>query len=144
MNTGTKNILLIDDDRDFVLSAKTFLEGRGYAVDTAHNGTDGWEKIEAGITDLIVLDIMMDYDAEGFNLAYKLREDSVRKKIPLFIVSGFSQHLREKMDKFAFVLGQDWPADAYFEKPVDLRDLAKSIDRFLLKTGGEVALGSAN
>ena len=42
-----KNVLLIDDDRDFVLSTKTFLEGRGYKVETAHNGTEGWAKIRA-------------------------------------------------------------------------------------------------
>ena len=39
-----KNVLLIDDDKDFVLSTKTFLEGRGYKVETAHNGTEGWAK----------------------------------------------------------------------------------------------------
>ena len=106
-----RNILVIDDDRDFAMSTKTFLEGRGYTVDTAPNGTEGWEKIQAGKPDLVVLDIMMDYDAEGFNLAYKLRQDeswrktSHRHRIRLF------QHLNEKMDQFQFVLGQDWPAD---------------------------------
>ena len=46
MSAARKNILMIDDDKDFVLSTKTFLEGRGYLVDTAHNGTEGWEKIQ--------------------------------------------------------------------------------------------------
>ncbi len=125
------NILLIDDDSDFVLSTKTFLQGRGYTVDTAANGTEGWDKITVGKTDLILLDIMMDYDAEGFNLAYKLQQDSLRRAIPVLIVSGFSQHLQEKMDKFQFVLGQDWPAEALIEKPVDLKALADKIDRVL-------------
>lgn len=125
------NILLIDDDKDFVLSTKTFLEGRGYSVDTAANGTEGWEKIKAGQTDMILLDIMMDYDAEGFNLAYKLRQDDIKQNIPIIIVSGFSQYLSEKMDKFQFVLGQDWPADALVEKPVDLKVLADKIGHVL-------------
>ena len=126
-----RNILLIDDDRDFVLSTKTFLEGRGYKVDTAHNGTEGWRKIEADTPGLVILDIMMDYDAEGFNLAYKLREDDSRRKTPVIIVSGFERHLNEKMKEFEFVLGRDWPADAYLEKPIDLKKLAKSIETFL-------------
>jgi len=131
MTSGKKNILMIDDDRDFVLSTKTFLEGRGYKVETAHNGTEGWEKIKSGKADLIVLDIMMDTDNEGFNLAYKMKEDEKTKKIPIIIVSGFSQHLKEKMDQFEFVMGRDWPAAAQMEKPVDLKDLASTIGRIL-------------
>lgn len=136
---GNKNILVIDDDRDFAMSTKTFLEGRGYTVDTAANGTEAWAKIQAKKPDLIVLDIMMDYDAEGFNFAYKLREDESCRKLPIVIVSGFSQYLTEKMDKFQFVLGQDWPSDGFLEKPVDLKELAKTIDRFLPKTGDKTA-----
>lgn len=141
---GKKNILVIDDDRDFAMSTRVFLEGRGYAVDTASNGTEAWEKIQAGTPDCIVLDIMMDYDAEGFNLAYKLRQDDAWRKLPIVIVSGFSQHLSEKMDQFQFVLGQDWPADSYLQKPVNLRELAETIDRILPKTGGQIATFQEN
>jgi DNA-binding response OmpR family regulator len=137
-----RNILLIDDDRDFVHSTKAFLEGRGYTVDTACNGTEGLGKIREGKTDLIVLDIMMDTDAEGFNLAYELRKDDARRKIPIVIVSGFSQHLSDKMDDFQFILGQDWPADAFIEKPINLKELAKTIDRILPKADGAAVAGT--
>jgi CheY-like chemotaxis protein len=137
MGMENGHILLIDDDRDFVLSTKTFLEGRGYQVDTAINGTEGWKKIQAGKPDLVVLDIMMDYAAEGFNLAYQLRQDDSLRATPIIIVSGFSKHLNEKMKEFEFVLGQDWPADAYIEKPVNLKELAKSIGKLVPKTGTE-------
>ena len=130
--TGTvRRILMIDDDKDFVLSTKTFLEGRGYQVDTAHNGADGWEKIQKGQADLIVLDIMMDTDTEGFNLAYKMKEMEATRRIPIVIVSGFPQHLDEKFEKFEFILGREWPAVAQMEKPIELKELAKIIDRFV-------------
>jgi CheY-like chemotaxis protein len=131
MTTKSKRILMIDDDKDFVLSTKTFLEGRGYQVDTAHNGTDGWEKIQKGQADLIVLDIMMDTDTEGFNLAYKMKEMEATRRIPIVIVSGFPQHLDEKFEKFEFILGREWPAVAQMEKPIELKELAKIIDRFV-------------
>jgi DNA-binding response OmpR family regulator len=131
MASEKKNILMIDDDKDFVLSTKTFLEGRGFIVETAHNGTDGWEKIKAGKADLLVLDIMMDTDNEGFNLAYKMKENEKTKKIPIIIVSGFSQHLKEKMDQFEFVMGRDWPAAAQMDKPINLKELATTIGRIL-------------
>lgn len=126
-----KNILMIDDDKDFVLSTKTFLEGRGYRVETAHNGTEGWEKIKEGKADLIVLDIMMDTDNEGFNLAYKMKETEATKRIPIIIVSGFSQYLKEKMDQFEFIMGREWPAAAQMDKPINLKDLANTIGRIL-------------
>jgi two-component system alkaline phosphatase synthesis response regulator PhoP len=131
MVAAKKKILMIDDDKDFVLSTKTFLEGRGYQVDTAHNGTDGWEKIQKGQADLIVLDIMMDTDTEGFNLAYKMKEMEATRRIPIVIVSGFPQHLDEKFEKFEFILGREWPAVAQMEKPIELMVLAKIIDRFV-------------
>lgn len=131
-----RNILLIDDDRDFVHSTKAFLEGRGYTVDTAFNGSEGLGKIRGGKPDLIVLDVMMDTDAEGFNLAYELRQDTAGLRVPIVIVSGFTQHLSEKMENFQFIMGQEWPADVYLEKPIDLKELAKTIDRIL---GGAAA-----
>jgi len=126
-----RNILMIDDDKDFVLSTKTFLEGRGYRVETAHNGTEGWEKIKEGKADLIVLDIMMDTDNEGFNLAYKMKETEATKRIPIIIVSGFSKYLKEKMDQFEFIMGREWPAAAQMDKPINLKDLANTIGRIL-------------
>lgn len=131
MSEKKKSILVIDDDQDFVLSTKTFLEGRGYAVEAAHNGTEGWKKIKEKKPDLIVLDIMMDYETEGFNLAYKMKESEFLQKIPIVIVSGFPQYLDKLSDKFEFILGRDWPAAAQFEKPVDLKELAATIQRVL-------------
>ena len=131
MTPSGKNILMIDDDKDFVLSTKTFLEGRGYQVDTAHNGTEGWEKIQKGQANLIILDIMMDTDTEGFNLAYKMKDVEATSRIPIVIVSGYPQYLDEKFEKFEFILGRDWPAVAQMEKPIDLKELTKVIERFV-------------
>lgn len=132
-----KRVLLIDDDQDFVFSTRTFLEGRGYSVDTAANGQEGWEKLMTGQNDLVVLDIMMDYEAEGFNLAYKLRQEEKFKGLPVIIVSGFTHQLNAKMDKFEFVMGRDWPADAFMEKPINLKSLADKIETFLKKDEGK-------
>ena len=64
-----KRILMVDDDRDLVASVKAFLEARGYEVDTAHSGIEARERLAVQRPDLVVLDIMMDYDTDGFNVA---------------------------------------------------------------------------
>ena len=67
------------------------------AVRIAHSGAEGMSEIERERPDLILLDIMMDNDADGFNLAYKLKEDKVYREIPIIILSGYTDHLKDKL-----------------------------------------------
>jgi DNA-binding response OmpR family regulator len=126
-----KRILLVDDDRDLVAGVKAYMEARGYDVDTAHSGVEGREKIAAGRPDLVVLDIMMDYDTDGFNVAFKLREDPATADIPVIIMSGFTKELDTKTHVFEPMMYRDWPAAKFMEKPVRLADLAAAIAELL-------------
>lgn len=127
----TKRILMVDDDRDLVASVKVFLEARGYEMDTAHSGVEGRERIAAGRPDLIILDIMMDYDTDGFNVAFKLREDPATADIPVIIMSGFTKELDTKTHVFEPMMYREWPAAKFLEKPVKLADLAAAIAELL-------------
>jgi DNA-binding NtrC family response regulator len=60
-----KKVLIIDDDKDFIATAKVPLEAEGYTVFSASNGKDGLEKVKAEHPDLIVLDIMMEHLSAG-------------------------------------------------------------------------------
>jgi CheY-like chemotaxis protein len=133
-----KRILLVDDDRDLVASVKAFLEVRGYEVDTAHSGMEAHERVAAKRPDLVVLDIMMDYDTDGFNVAFKLREDPETADIPVVIMSGFTKELDTKTHVFEPMMYRDWPAAKFLEKPVKLADLADTIADVL--SGGEAHL----
>jgi two-component system OmpR family response regulator len=126
-----QHILIVDDDRDFAHSAKDFLQARGYQVALAHNSAAAQKALEQQRPDLIVLDIMMDYDAEGFNWAYKLKTAEETKWLPIIIVSGFEKHLSRKYDSFAFIEGREWPAAQMFQKPVQLSELATAIGAIL-------------
>lgn len=128
----SKSILIIDDDRDLANSVKVYLEARGYQVRTAHNGSDGLREIEQQKPDLVVLDIMMDTDAEGFNLAYKLKESEATKSIPIVILSGFTDHLKDKFHSFDFIMGRQWPAAVHIEKPASLRRIGETVDQLLV------------
>jgi len=79
----SKRILMVDDDRDLVASVKAFLEARGYDVDTANSGAEARERLGLRRPDLVVLDIMMDYDTDGFNVAFKLRDEPETADIPI-------------------------------------------------------------
>jgi DNA-binding response OmpR family regulator len=67
MATGCE-ILLVDDDRDIRDSISIILEKNGYMVRTAANGREALAALEAKTPDLMILDIMMATDTEGFDL----------------------------------------------------------------------------
>jgi CheY-like chemotaxis protein len=126
-----KTILVVDDDRDLVATTRTYLEARGYAVRTAHSGVEAREELKRERPDLVVLDIMMDYDTDGFNVAYKLRDEPETERIPVIIVSGFTKELDTKTHIFEPMMYRDWPAARFFEKPVKLGALADAIAELL-------------
>jgi CheY-like chemotaxis protein len=137
----TKRILVVDDDRDLVQSFKTYLEARGYVVATAHSGIEARDELNRQRPDLVVLDIMMDYETDGFNVAYKLRREPETERVPVIIVSGFTKELEEKTHIFEPMMYREWPAAKFFEKPVKLADLADAIAGLL--AGDEIPTAAA-
>jgi CheY-like chemotaxis protein len=129
--SAPKTILVVDDDKDLVRSVEAFLTARNYTVVTAANGTEARAWLADHRPDLIVLDIMMDHDAEGFNLAFKLKAEEPTRSIPIVILSGFMSHLESKYSSFEFIQSRDWPAAKFFDKPVKLAELAESIGKLI-------------
>jgi two-component system alkaline phosphatase synthesis response regulator PhoP len=135
MGTGA-DILIIDDDRDLVNSMRIILESRGYTVRSAYNGKEGLERIEEKLPDLIVLDVMMTTDTEGFDFAYKLRGSPLYREIPIVMTTGFPKKMVEEgPDKFQHILGEEWPVSRFLEKPLDPEEFLESIEAFLQDSG---------
>lgn len=70
-----KKILLVDDDIDVITIAETILKHEGYQVITASNKEEALEKARSEKPDLAVLDVMMNTQFEGFELADMLKSD---------------------------------------------------------------------
>ncbi len=130
---SAKKILVVDDDNDLVASIEAFLGARGFVVTTAGNSKEAYKRIVEDKPDLIVLDVMMDYDEEGMVLASALKTDGPTRDIPIVMLSGFNvqKDVREKV--LASLMGQDWPAETFMQKPVRLAELAERIDILLAR-----------
>ena len=126
-----KHILMVDDDVDFTESVKAYLEARGYEVHTAHNGADGKKEIDKALPDVVMLDVMMDTDADGLNLAFELKNSESTKNLPIIILSGFTDHLKDKAKSFEFIMGKYWPATTYIKKPASLATIGKTVESLL-------------
>jgi two-component system, OmpR family, alkaline phosphatase synthesis response regulator PhoP len=129
-----KDILVIDDDRDLVNTIRIVLESRGYDVRTGYNGKEGYARIQEKLPDLIVLDVMMATDTEGFDLAYKLRNNPEFQNIPIVMATAFPQKMAEMgPEKFQHILGEGWPVSEFLEKPIDPETLLSTVESFLGK-----------
>ncbi len=126
-----KKILLVDDDVDLVMSMKVYLSSRGFDVATAHNGKEAYKRIIERRPDLIVLDVMMDYDEEGMVFASALKTDDPTRGIPIIMLSGFNVEKETRAKVLASLFGQQFPADSFMQKPVRLAELLARIETLL-------------
>jgi len=126
------DILVIDDDKDLVDTIRTILEIKNFNVRIAYNGKEGYKKIEEKIPDLIILDVMMSTDTEGFDFAYKLKNNTRYREIPIVMTTSFPQKMAENgPERFQHILGENWPVTEFLEKPVDPDELISAIEDIL-------------
>ena len=85
-----KKILLIDDDVDFVAANTLLLEAKGYTVVSAHDGDSGVAKAKEEIPDLILLDVMMTHDTEGFDVSRRLKDIPELEKTVVIMLTGIT------------------------------------------------------
>ncbi len=125
-------ILLVDDDVDFVESTKTILESKPYEVIVAHEGNEGLQKARKENPDLILLDIIMPVK-DGFSAAEQLKKDPQLSKIPIIMLTSFSQ--RHAETSIPVSRGYDLQAEDYIEKPVKPQELLSAVEKYLKKAG---------
>ena len=118
-------VLIIDDDPEFVEATSTLLDAQGYEVVSAPNGKVGIAKAQAERPDIILLDVMMTRDTEGFEVARELNKDQQLKNIPVIIVSGIKKEMNLP---FGFESDDAWlPVKGVLEKPVKPNVLLKTV-----------------
>jgi two-component system alkaline phosphatase synthesis response regulator PhoP len=116
--TERKQLLIIDDDPDFVAGIKAILDGAGYDSDVAHNPKDGFAALKAKHYDLLLLDIMMGRGAEGVMMARKIRKDPRLKGLPVLIITGIREQVAFLFPGQAVHPGFV-PVNELLEKPVE-------------------------
>lgn len=123
-------ILVVDDDIDVLETRKIVLEHNNYEVVTATNVKVAEEILKTNGINLIILDVMMENDSDGFNFAQKLKNNEKTNKIPIIMATAVNQRT-----KFKFNIEEDGdflPVEKFMEKPIDPDDLIVTI-RGLLK-----------
>ncbi len=131
-----KTILIVDDDPDFRVSTAAVLKSQGYKVVTAENGKEGLAKFSSEPPDLVILDIMMEYDSAGYevNQAIKFREE-FSHNTPILMVSSIQvdpAHLFSRASEVELVT-----PDAYLTKPLDIPQFLEQVRALLGKQSSQ-------
>ena len=109
-------VLIIDDDEGIRTALAELLELSGYQVAVAADGQEGLELLTVGLEpNAIVLDLMMPR-MDGWTFLSRLRADPRFEDVPVVVTSA---------------VASEGPADAdaYLQKPFDLRRLDREVAR---------------
>ena len=109
-------VFIVEDDADTREMLGRFLELEGFHVETAENGRQALERLEAGTPAcVILLDLMMPV-MDGWQFRHEQIQRASLAKIPVIVVSAAGRERLEQID-----------ANAYLSKPVDLEELLECI-----------------
>jgi two-component system sensor histidine kinase and response regulator WspE len=81
-----KKVLVVDDSITVREVERNLLSSKGYDVETAVDGADGWNALRTGNYDLVVTDVDMPR-MNGFELVERIKKHEKLKDIPVMIVS---------------------------------------------------------
>ena len=119
-------ILLVDDDPVFVDALSAVLTTR-YGVRSAADGEEAMAILTADRPDLIILDVMLTYPSEGYDLAATLKKNPDTTDIPIIILTGVSRlfEVRSRLEK-------SWvDVESFHTKPPDFGKLLDTIEKYI-------------
>jgi DNA-binding NtrC family response regulator len=118
-NRESLNVLLVDDEIDFLKAASKALARRGFSVTTAENGYEALRSIELEKPDVVILDIRMP-GIDGEHIFVQMKKG--RPDVPVIILTGHGDPAQ------AFRTMKLGVAD-YVTKPCDMDLLAEKISK---------------
>jgi len=119
--TVSRRILVIEDNADSAEVLQTFLEIHGHEITVRHSAADGLESARQIAPDLIICDISLSGELDGYDVAQEIRRHDALKSIFLIALSGYGRPEDKKRSKSAGF-------DEHLTKPTDLDALIKLID----------------
>ncbi len=114
-------ILLIEDEEDLATALQRGLQRQGYAVDSALDGTAGWELLNTHTYDLLILDLNLP-GIDGLELCRQGRADQPGLLILLLTARA------QPGDR---IIGLDSGADDYLVKPFHFGELTARVRALL-------------
>ncbi len=120
-------ILIVEDELVLSQQIEAFFSDKGFAVDTAQTGSNGYYLAKEFPVDVAIIDIGLP-DFSGIELISRLRKDSVN--LPVLLLTARSRW----QDK---VEGLEAGADDYLIKPFHYEELLARVNALLRRSQGK-------
>jgi PAS domain S-box-containing protein len=118
-----KTILLVEDTESVVMLVRDYLELSGYKVEVARDGVMGVSKATTSQPDLILMDVQMP-GMDGLEATRRIRQEPTLRNTPIIALTALAMaNDRERCLEAGM--------NDYVSKPVNLRQLIKTIQSYL-------------
>lgn len=118
-------VLLVEDDKSIISSLSAYLQGEGFAVESARGQQEALERLAAERYDLLLLDVSLA-EGNGFAVCAYAKEHT---DTPVIFLTASG-------DEYSVVTGLDMGADDYVSKPFRPRELLSRMRSVLRRNGG--------
>jgi len=105
-------ILVVEDDPQLRAVLLRFLQREGYEPTPAESGEEALQRVAETLPDLVLLDVMLPGELDGFEVCRRLKEDPRTALIPVTILTGLT-------DAEARQSGIEAGADDFLHKPFE-------------------------
>ena len=122
MNEPHARILMVEDEPQVLEINSRMLRRRGYEVLTAQTAMEAYEQLDAGLPDLLILDILLP-DGNGLDICRQFRKKCLR---PVLFLTGKS----DVKDKVAGLMEG---GDYYLTKPCQFDEFLAVIQMLLAR-----------
>ena len=121
-----KKILIVDDEPNIVISLEFLMKKEGFQVETAADGEEALNRVKSFNPDLILLDVMMPGEFDGFEVLKQIKGDPALSAIFVVMVTAKGQ-------SSDFEAGIRAGADGYLIKPFSPLQLKNLLQEHLEK-----------
>jgi len=121
-----ERILIVDDEPKLVRLVCEVLQATGYEVLTASSGDQAIETLAIEQPDLVILDIILLGNSDGYQVTKKIREFS---NIPIIMLTA-------KVRETDMLRGFEAGVDDYITKPFSSKELLARVRAVLLRSKG--------
>ncbi len=127
MNAEEYTVLVVDDEPKLVRLVREVLTATGFKVISASRGSQAIERVATDQPDLLLLDIVLADDIDGYEVARRVREFS---DLPIVMLTA-------KARESEMLLGFEAGADDYLTKPFSSKELLARVRAVLKRTRQE-------
>jgi CheY-like chemotaxis protein len=127
---ASKNLLIVDDNPDILLTWRLYLEKAGFNVLDAEDGNAALSVLNKSPIDLLITDIVMP-DMDGIELLLKVKQDYPTIKI-ITISGKFDSAIGNDNDiSFYLSAAKSFGANLILKKPVKYNELVNCVNTLL-------------